>query len=832
MDHANWCEEMTLANSCFRRFRWVSLQLDYLCTLHSEKDVSSRLGRLPRKLGDSYEEIWAQKTQLYEVEDMTRLGLALSLLLVPNTPTPAVFARFVFGDDNDDDDDDCTEIESNTGRILAEEQVGGSRVCKAMRNDPLVEMVTKLCFGLVIFDITTNSFRFAHTSVQEYIMSRKDGFESLSEIHARIAKRCMCVLVEPETVADSIHAYTNRLLWPDEENKKRLSTMFPTGYIFDSSPSNITVDWVSRNWAYHVENSKEIRQSPSLIDLEARLRNSVDETPWESLNPSVFFSACIFDNLQLIQRWLNSYPKLALLRQDVGNKFAPTALHHAACAGIPEPADYLINAGADLNAPQYPAAINSTPLHFAISRGSLQVVRLLLQYRRQKCVDHCSLTEDITILRGAIWSGREDVVHALLDHGFSPSGGEEGGLTPLAIAIENNVPRILKMMIDRGASVYEKSHPNSECGPGEILLQMPLLRAIHFDEIDDGGCVRVLLKAGADPRAIEDGFITPLGLSTALNRKKLVQILIEFGADVNDPMNEIGQTPLFKSIDTNNDELTKLLLAAGADPNITDVSGATALMVAPKCGNDKLTKLLLAAGANPNITRLNGHSALHAGADVGNLAAVKTLLAPTTKLTSSNIQSIHAGTALSRAAEKGYQAIVETLLDAGAEISPQDPGPHCSFMNPSERKGGFANSALVSALFSENDATFRTMLRFSAKSETRAMKQEIYDKVLRSLDEDGWDSFDALNFSETVPARFGEYRSNGKTDEEAYKSLLTTAKNPFCHFSMTLMLKEIEKYMQHKDFIDQTWKEARAIEKQRKEKLAEKMKSISKQEEE
>ena len=254
-------------------------------------------------------------------------------------------------------------------------------------------------------------------------------------------------------------------------------------------------------------------------------------------------------------------------------------------------------------------------------------------------------------------------------------------------------------------------------------------------------------------------------------------------------------------------------------------------MVAPKAGNDKLTKLLLAAGANPNITTLYGNSALKAGADVGNLAAVKTLLAPTTKLTDLNIQSIYSETTLCRAAKKGHQAIVETLLDAGAEIQPQDPGPHCSFMNPSERRDGFANSAFVSALYSIDDATFRTMLRFSAKGETRVMEQEVYDKVLCSLDVDGWDSFDALNAYETLPDRVREYRSKGKTDEEAYKSILTTAENLFCHFAMSLMLKQLERYKQHKDFIGQNLNEAHAIKKQREEKLAEKLKSISTQEE-
>ena len=241
---------------------------------------------------------------------MTRLSLALSLLLVPKTPTPTVFARFVFGDD--DDDENRTEIESTTGQILVEEEVAESQVRKANWNDPLLEMVTRLCFGLVIFDKTTSSFRFAHTSVQEYIRSRKDGYESLSQIHARIAKRCMSVLVEPQSVVDSVHTFTNRILWFRKGEDKQLSTMFPTGNCFDRSFECSTIDWVSAQWAYFVTNSNEDRQTRCFSNLETRLLDLVEETPWELLDPSVFFSACRSNHLQLVQRWLNCYPKLAL----------------------------------------------------------------------------------------------------------------------------------------------------------------------------------------------------------------------------------------------------------------------------------------------------------------------------------------------------------------------------------------------------------------------------------------------------------------------------------------------------------------------------------------
>ena len=707
MDHGNWCGKITFANSCFRRFRWVCLQLDYLCTLHNGPDIDSRLGRLPRKLGDSYAELWAQETKSYEEEDMNRLGLALSLLLVPNLPTPAVFARFVFGDD--DDNEDCTEIESTTGQILVEQEEGRSQVRKPKRNDPLLEMVTRLCFGLVIFDRTTNSFRFAHTSVQEYVRSRKDEYESLSESCARIAKRCMSVLVEPESVVDSIHVFTNRLLWPEQGGDKQLSTMFPTGNYIDRAPKCSTIDWVSTNWAYYFANSKEIRKTQYLKELDIRLQNSVDEIPWELLNPSVFFSACSFQHLQLVQRWLNCYPKLALLRQDVGDSDAFTALHYAAYSDSLDVSVCLINAGADINA------------------GKM-------------------------------------------------------GRTPLGLAISGNSPRVLQLLIERGARVHGRSHETMPVGTVPDLMT-----AIYCDVTDNGECVRVLLKAGADPRVMNQDFNTPLGISTILNRKNLVQIFLDFGVDANDPITESGGTSLMASVSSHNDEVTKLLLDAGADLNITSLYGTTALMTAAKYGN---------------------------------LGAIKTLLPLTTNL---NNQSIDAKTALYMAAEQGHQATVEALLDTGAEIQPQEPGPHCPFMDPSERVQGFARSALVSALQSRHEAIFRMMLELSAKDGTKVMGPVTYKNVQLSLMAGDWDSFNAAKFREVVLARIRECRAKGESEEDAHKSILAKAKNPFCRFAMILMLEDMEKNEQHKEFSKHSWKRAYEIIRQRNEKIAEKV---------
>lgn len=140
------------------------------------------------------------------------------------------------------------------------------------------------------------------------------------------------------------------------------------------------------------------------------------------------------------------------------------------------------------------------------------------------------------------------------------------------------------------------------------------------------------------------------------------------------------------------------------------------------------------AAADPNIINIYGNTALILAARTGNLKAVKALLPLTTKW---NIQTVDSRTALRKVAENDRQAIVVALLVSGAEVEPQEPGPHCSFLDLSERLSDFGRYALTSALFSKSEAPFRAILSLLAQREPLSQ----YTKVLRSLEVDGRDSF-------------------------------------------------------------------------------------------
>lgn len=769
---------------------------------------------------------------------MNRLLLALSLLLLPNTPTPAVFAGFVFGedegedeeddgdgngDDNDediDDDDDDEDEDDNAddededrtedgdededrdedddededrnedgdededrdeddeddGDALSRSNPGTPQDREVEQTDPSIELVTKLCFGLVIFDATTNSLRFAHTSVQEYVVTRKDGYMPLSQSFARIAKRCMSILIEPESVIDSVRPYQIRPLWPKKGSHKRSSTTFPSGDYFEISPSHFTIDWISNFWAYFVAKSYEMRQTQWMKTLETRLQDSVDGTPWESINPCVFFSACQFGNTQLVQKWLSRHPRLALLKQCHGSNTRRTALHLAAHDDHPDIAACLLDAGAELNAQADPGGV-STPLDYAVSEGSLRMVRMILQSGQSDANESPkSTTEDHTLGMAmciAASTGNEEILHILLDHGASPNARGAAGATPLGLAIDQCLQPVVRLLLGRGASLLTEAQ-------GYLDL------AVKRDRTSDGEYVRLLLDAGANPRAGgPKAHVTPFGVASGLNRKAVVQMFLDFGVGVNDPVT---------------------------------VDGLTALMLAVSCGNDQIIELLLAAGADPNITNVHGQGAMMLAAESGSLKAVKALLPLTTNL---NTQAMDSNTALSGAAKRGHQAVVEALLEAGAEVDPDEPGPHCSFLSPSERVSGFAMDACASAIMSENVSTLRTLVISSIRPETKILNEMVLDY----LDIEARDRFELENFGQKwtqALAHVGVNRLESESDFMALiESLSNTGANILNIFAVILLLMNALKKSRYQNFVKRIEEKIDAIIEERKRKIEE-----------
>ena len=133
-----------------------------------------------------------------------------------------------------------------------------------------------------------------------------------------------------------------------------------------------------------------------------------------------------------------------------------------------------------------------------------------------------------------------------------------------------------------------------------------------------------LLKRGLNLN-MRDGVegYTPLMRACAQNRVRFVMALLEKGVEVNAQTGN-GLTALM--LCHGDSPVTRLLLEGGANPNLCDRDGETALMCACENGNAKGMLVLLKYGANADIKCNKGMTALMYAAAGNHLSMVKILL--------------------------------------------------------------------------------------------------------------------------------------------------------------------------------------------------------------
>ena len=107
-----------------------------------------------------------------------------------------------------------------------------------------------------------------------------------------------------------------------------------------------------------------------------------------------------------------------------------------------------------------------------------------------------------------------------------------------------------------------------------------------------------------------DGF-TPLGFAVFFAQPRIVEALLNTGADVNLPSREsMKVTPLASAAAAKQTEIARLLIAHGANVNARAASGHIPLHEAAGNGNVEMVKLLIENGADVNARTDDGKTPL------------------------------------------------------------------------------------------------------------------------------------------------------------------------------------------------------------------------------
>jgi ankyrin repeat protein len=348
-------------------------------------------------------------------------------------------------------------------------------------------------------------------------------------------------------------------------------------------------------------------------------------------------SAAQTGNIAELRAHLDRHPQFIDAMGGVTKK--ATALHLAALRNQHAAVRLLIERGADLNRRDFPD--NATPLHFAAMHGDLETVRLLVEAGAD--IDGKGDDYEVGVLGWATCFGRlrEDVAAYLLSHGAELNLwtsialerldevvamiGRQPSLldsrmtrnqhrrTPLHHAAAKNRAKMVRLLLKLGAD------PNANDATGATALTTAALESAEAVIIND------LLAAGArldflaalalgrygEAEAMLDADSSRIGLDgrdtialhLAIQKKNLTSIrwLIAHGIAVSAkrPMWDCNHTALHMTIENGVSEITRLLLDAGADPNVRDDKyNATALGWAEYFGREELAELIRERGGH------------------------------------------------------------------------------------------------------------------------------------------------------------------------------------------------------------------------------------------
>ncbi|MBD0391042.1 ankyrin repeat domain-containing protein [Wolbachia endosymbiont of Pentalonia nigronervosa] len=142
-----------------------------------------------------------------------------------------------------------------------------------------------------------------------------------------------------------------------------------------------------------------------------------------------------------------------------------------------------------------------------------------------------------------------------------------------------------------------------------------------------GKVVNVLLENGANIDALDSRYMaTPLHWAARFGSKDVAEILLKEGANIN-ATDKDQATPLHRAAGSDNADIVKALLEKRAEVNAIDnVYEATPLHWAAGSGDANIVKALLARGAEINAVDQGGYAPLHYAAENDRKRVIKALL--------------------------------------------------------------------------------------------------------------------------------------------------------------------------------------------------------------
>lgn len=689
------------------RFRLVSLHIEALCNsqqIRSAEDVYQALGKLPKKLHDSYDHILSQ---IFNSEASTQ-ELASRVI------------KWLW----------CAQTQLSTKRFINIVKSGPSNWSRTIT----VSDVLRACCNLVILDSEQDTFRFAHLSVREYLEKSWD----VSSCHAWVFEQCIYgyfhysedpslsylynYSAQYGPVHHRIHHETSTSHQLSENLKQWLRHFFFQSLSFPKWIVKSDKTYNRPRLAVSHQHRGQMSQGQILskhdwgqtvkclldIDLSGELQQ-------------FFSSGSTYDASESDTPLQAMLLRLVILGGGWEIMESDHLVPYIASLGMDNLTLFMLRMGADINDRDFSGR---GVLTYAINTKNDDMILKLIR-RGADCLARDS--EGIPDLHLAARTGYKFAVQQFLNTGVSVNSSSSQNETALMTAAANGHASIVEMLLENGAGIHHKNY----VGENALHLAVPLRNiitikrlvdadvtninitdhlqrtALHLAAgIGDAEIISALLYAGADfSRKNQHGEI-PVQVAARHGHIRAVMLLLEEETDPDTKIKNTtkafnaavsgGQSSLVRKLSIPSVPISdvavrgtllnfanklhlddfsataEFLVGALENINAQNEAEETILHQAANNSYPSLIKILLKLGARTEIKNSYGETALHIAAKRGTLLSITLLLDAGADTEAATFGMGY--TALHKAAEAGHLDAVKMLIERGANINAERSG--------------------------------------------------------------------------------------------------------------------------------------------------------------
>ena len=231
---------------------------------------------------------------------------------------------------------------------------------------------------------------------------------------------------------------------------------------------------------------------------------------------------------------------------------------------------------------------NNTPLHNAAEKGSLNIVRILIEYSND-VMSYVNATnqKNETALHCAVKMGHSEVVEYLLENNCKVSEIDVEKHTELHYAAANGNSCISTLLLKYAVDV--KTYANAHNSKKETALHLAARKG-RFE------VAKLLLENHSDIDAVDKDQNTILHFAAESGDINTIKLLLNYSKDIGKFVNTRNgkkQTPIHLAARRGKYEVVQQLLENLADVNLVDMHNNTILHFAAESGDISTFKILL-----------------------------------------------------------------------------------------------------------------------------------------------------------------------------------------------------------------------------------------------